>query len=56
MNIEQRKIIYSQLREFENGVKNVAFTLECTEEHVRVVMTKKERHKSASKISDACLF
>ena len=56
MNLEQRKKIYNELKEFDKGVKNVADSLGFTSEHIRMVMTRIESHASSEKIVEASLL
>ena len=53
MELEQRKILYQVLKDFEGGIKSVSDTLKLTPDHVRNVMTRFERHKSVDLITVA---
>jgi hypothetical protein len=55
MELEQRKKLYEELREFENGVKDVSNALTLTPNHIRMVMTRFEKHKSVDSITLAVL-
>lgn len=55
MTLEQRKILYSELKGYEGGIKSVAYVLKLSTNHICNVMTRFERHKSAELITDAVL-
>ena len=55
MELEQRKNLYLELKNYEGGVKSVADVLQLTSDHIRNVMTRFQVHKSADVITLAVL-
>jgi hypothetical protein len=55
MELEQRKKLYEELKNYEGGIKAVADALKLTTNHVRTVMTRFETHKSIEVITTAVL-
>jgi predicted HicB family RNase H-like nuclease len=55
MDLQIRKKVYEQLRQFDGSVANVAKKLDFTPNYIREIMTRKEGSKSEFKIIEACL-
>lgn len=55
MELEQRKNLYLELKNYEGGIKSVSDTLLLTSDHIRNVMTRFQVHKSADVITLAVL-